>query len=151
MLTVAAWKWRGTREYTSEHVNVLVRAVADNLRTPHQFVCITDDPVGLDNNINVVELPDFDHIEVRPGFPTSYVRLLGFCPEFSKRIGDRILTLDIDVVVMGDLTPIVERDEDFVAWSDPDLKGLQYDGGMYLMEAGRSAQSGETLSRETST
>src|SRR5699024_10421816 len=31
MLTVAALKWRGTREYTSEHVNVLFRAVADNL------------------------------------------------------------------------------------------------------------------------
>src|SRR5690625_3754092 len=150
MLTVAAWKWRGTREYTSEHVNVLFRAVADNLHIPHRFVCITDDPVGLDDNINVVELPDFDHIEVRPGFPSSYVRLLGFCPEFSKRIGDRILTLDIDVVVMGDLTPLVERDEEFVGWSDPDVKGLQYHGGMYLMDAGCRPQVWETFDREMS-
>src|SRR5690625_5755702 len=118
MLTVAAWKWRGTREYTSEHVNVLFRAVADNLRTPHRFVCITDDPLGLDDNINVVELPDFDHIEVRPGFPSSYVRLLWFCPEFSKRLGDRILTLDFDDLVLGDLTTYVERDVDFFVCTD---------------------------------
>lgn len=150
MLTVAAWKWRGTREYTSEHVNVLFRAVSDNLHIPHRFVCITDDPVGLDDNITVVPLPEFAHIKVRPGFPSAYVRLLGFCPEFSRKIGARILTLDIDVVVTGDLTHLVSRDDDFVIWSDPDKPGLRYQGGMHLMDAGARPEVWETFDRDKS-
>src|SRR5690606_37410399 len=116
MLTISTWKWNGTREFTSQHVNTLFRAVADNLTLPHRFVCITDDAAGLDDNITVVPLPEFNHIKVRPGFPSCYIRLKAFEPEFAKTIGERILTLDLDTVITGDITPLVDRDEDLVLW-----------------------------------
>ena len=140
MLTIATWKWNGTREFTSQHVNALFRAVADNLTLPHRFVCITDDASGLDDNITVVPLPEFDHIKVRPGFPSCYIRLKAFEPEFAKTIGERILTLDLDTVITGDITPLVDRDEDLVLWRCENHRKIKYQGGMHLMNAGARPQ-----------
>lgn len=140
MLTISTWKWNGTREFTSEHVNTLFRAVADNLHIPHRFVCITDDPVGLDDNITVVPLPEFTHIKVRPGFPSCYIRLMAFEPEFAKTIGSRILTLDLDTAITGDITQLVDRDEDIVLWRNTSHRGIKYQGGLHLMNAGARPQ-----------
>ena len=140
MLTVATWKWRGTREFTSDHVNALFRAVADNLNLPHRFVCITDDASGLDDNITAIPLPQFDHIKVRPGFPSCYIRLKAFEPEFAKNIGERILTLDLDTAITGNITSLVDRNEDIVLWRCENHRKIKYQGGMHLMDAGARPQ-----------
>src|SRR4030095_16148363 len=52
MLTVVCWKWRRPVTYRSQYapetVHTLRRMVAAHYAKPHRFVCVTDDPTGLD-------------------------------------------------------------------------------------------------------
>ena len=150
MLTISTWKWNGTRAFKSEYVNVLFRAVADNLKIPHRFVCITDDGAGLDDNITVVDLPKFEHIKVRPGFPSCYIRLKAFDPVFAPQIGDRIVTIDLDVAVTGDLTPLLDRDEPVVMWKNTSHPKIHYQGGLHMMDAGARPQVWDKFQGESS-
>jgi hypothetical protein len=66
--TVATFKWRprpGYRSaFASSHVNVLQRMVARHFNRPHRFVCITDDPEGLDPAVDAVPLwSDFSDLQ----------------------------------------------------------------------------------------
>lgn len=151
MLSVVAWKWRGTRDYTSGHVNVLARAISANLSTPHEFVCVTDDPAGLDPGIRAVPLPAFEHLRVRRGYPSCYVRLRAFDPEFAAQLGPRFLMIDVDAVITGRLDHLVARTEDFVIWENPDRPGaIHYQGGLMLMDAGARPQVWERFEGEAS-
>lgn len=136
MLSIVVWKWKGTREYTSQQVNALKRMIDANYSDPHDVVCVTDDPEGLHPDIRVIPLPAFEHVEVAPSLPSCFVRLWGFSKEFGELIGHRFLTLDIDVVITGDMRPIWNKPGKFVAWYDPDIAGVCYQGGMYAMDPG---------------
>lgn len=149
-LSVVCWKWRGRRQFKPEYVNTLKRAVAANLSLDHEFVCVTDDPKGLDKDIRVVRLPEFKHYDRGAGKPSCYVRLWAFDPEFAKQLGERILTIDIDVVITGDLTPLVDRDDDFIIWCDSaNHDKIRYQGGLHLMTAGARPQVWNDFDRAT--
>ena len=48
-------KWGS--EFSSEHVNILFRAAKDMSSLDFQFICMTDDPKGLDENIISMQVP----------------------------------------------------------------------------------------------
>ena len=61
-LTVVTWKWSvpGYRsDFCAEHVNVLRRMVARHYSRPHRFCCVTNEPEGLDPQVEVI--PDASH------------------------------------------------------------------------------------------
>lgn len=150
-LAVVAWKWRGPREFTSQHVNTLARAIRANLTVDHEFVCVTDDPKGLDRSIRPVPLPKFEHIKVRPGFPSCYVRLRAFDPDFARQLGPRFLTIDVDAVITGSLDHLVKRDEPIVLWENLGKPGrIHYQGGLLLMDAGARPEVWERFQGEAS-
>lgn len=143
-LTVVTFKWQpkdGPAKFTSRHVNVLARMVKRNYLKPHRFVCITDEPHGLDPSIEVLPLWE-DHSGMRnphgPDYPSCYRRLKLFSPEMRDVLGERFVCLDLDTVITADLSPLWDRTEDFVI-----LKGTNpstyYNGGMVLMTAGARA------------
>lgn len=144
-LRVVTFKWHkpGYRScFTGEHVNVLRRMVARHYASPHEFVCITDDAEGLDPAIRVIPLwDDFAHLRSPNGSkrPNCYRRLKLFSPEAAEIIGPRFVVLDLDMVVTGDLTPLFDRQEDFVIWGDTNPK-TYYNGSMVLMSAGARRQ-----------
>lgn len=152
MITIVFWKWKGERadDYTSERVNVAARAVSANLRLPHRFVCITDDPSGLAPHIGTVPLPEMPDAPSRNGFRT-WVKLRAFDPAFARTLGERLLILDVDMIVTGDLTALFARTEPVVCWHHgPISKGLYYQGGMILMDAGARPQVWESFDPATS-
>ena len=53
-------------------------------------------------------------------WPSCYVRLRAFSAEARHWFGDRYVSLDLDTVICGDLTPLFERPEDFVIWNETD-------------------------------
>lgn len=142
--TVVTWKWKPQPGYRStfsaEAVNVLRRMVARHYAAPHRFVCVTDDADGLDPAIEVLPLwEDFAHVPSPHGGrnPSCYRRLRMFHPEIASVFGSRFVSLDLDTVVVGDLLPVWDRPEDFVAWGDTNpLPGSHYNGSMILMSAG---------------
>lgn len=138
MLTVVTWKWKQSSYRSSfgpKQVNTLHAMVKRHLHVPFEFKCITDDPVGIDPAIKIVPLWDVPRVVLPPGKPNCYRRLRAFAPEAAELIGPRFLSLDLDTVITGDITPLVERVEDFVIWGDTN-PSTPYNGSMFLLSAG---------------
>lgn len=98
---VACIKW-GTK-FPASYVNVLMRAVRDHLDLPHRFVCVTDDPAGLDAQVEAHPFPDFGlpRDQWRGG---SWPKIALFAPGMFAD-DEIVLYLDIDVMVTGPLAP----------------------------------------------
>lgn len=141
MISVVTFKWEkpGYRSlFTSENVNVLRRMVARNYKGPHRFLCVTDDPRGLDPEVEAVPLwNDFSAV-ANPTWvsgPSCYRRLKVFSRWFRSVAGERFVILDLDCVVTGDLTPLWDRDEDFLIWR-PNHPGIPICASMFMLRAG---------------
>jgi hypothetical protein len=145
-LTVVCWRWQPMEGYRStfgpETVNVLRRMVARHYPHPHRFVCVTDDVEGLDPAIDIVPLwNDYADLPSPAGGknPSCYRRLRAFAPDIGDVFGPRFVSLDLDCVIVGDLTPLWDRPEDFVIWGDTNPSTF-YNGSMFLMTAGARAR-----------
>lgn len=146
VLTVATFKWRPPPGYRSKFpastVNTLKNMVARNYPHPHQFICVTDDPAGLDGDVFVEPIwSDYASVPNPSGShnPSCYRRLKIFDPAIEDVLGPRFVTLDLDTVVVGDLSPLWNRDDDVVFWGDTAPK-TWYNGSMILMSAGARPQ-----------
>jgi len=102
-LTVACVLWQGDfrgRTYSPEWVHRLRAMVARNLPTPHEFVCLSNVPI---DGINVIPL--------QSDLPGWWSKL----ELFRHDLGKRVLYLDLDTLIVGDLSPLVEVDASFAA------------------------------------
>lgn len=143
MLDVVTFKWRPIGKsyrstFTAETVNVLFAMVARHFHAPFRFSCVTDDPAGLSPRIRA--LPMFEEHARLVGThgvqnPNCYRRLKLFAPEARDLVGPRILSLDLDAVITGDVTALWTRTEDFVAWEGTAGRN-PYNGSMILLTAG---------------
>lgn len=145
MISFVTFKWKSPEGYRSKfegwHVNALRDMVAKHYPDPHRFICITDDADGIADGIEIVPLWD-DHADLKnPSWknaPSCYRRLKLFSRDIGELIGDRFICMDLDVVITGDLRPVVNRSEDFVILRDPG-RLWPYNGSMMMMTAGARA------------
>lgn len=140
-LAVICWKWNHPTyrsKYTAEHVNVLANMVARHYPHPHRFVCITDDPT----DVNCETLPIWSDganlVNVSGAhLPSCYRRLKIFDPSISKSLGRRIVSLDLDVVIVRDVSSIWNRDDQFIGWQVPGfIHPKVFNGSMFLFQSG---------------
>ena len=93
---VVCVKWGN--KYVSKYANVLNSMVKRNTTVPYQFSCLTDDPNGLDTDINIIRLPN------NPFVKTWWSKLWMFSPEMPLK--GNILFFDLDVVVFDNIDPL---------------------------------------------
>lgn len=96
-LTVACVLWMGefeNRLYSPAWVHRLLHQVSEHLPEPFRFVCLSN-----------VDVPGVETIPLRTTWPGWWAQLEVYNP--SLDLGDRVLYLDLDVFITGDLTPIV--------------------------------------------
>lgn len=143
---VICWRWRPPAGYRStfgpDTVNTLRRMVARHYQHPHRFICVTDDPAGIDSDIEIVSLwNDFADVPSPHGGknPSCYRRLRLFHPDAAKWFGNRFVSLDLDVVITGDLSQLWNRPDPFVMWGDTNPTTF-YNGSMVLLTAGARSQ-----------
>jgi hypothetical protein len=134
VITVACWKWKrpdtGADLFGPEYVNRLRAALERNLQLRHEVVCVTDDPSGIDSRVRIVPLP-----ETYAYTPRCRRRMQLFSRKFAEQhLGRRILSIDLDVVVVGDLTPLLTRTEPLVCWRVGYAQ--VFSGSFLLMDAG---------------
>ena len=144
MNSVVCFLWNnGFREYKPEHVNILYRAVRKHCKEKYRFICITDEKHSFDKGIEIIPLPDSAKLASKipspegPRFPSSYRRLWAFSEE-AKILGDRILMLDIDCLVVGDLKKLFDYEGDFIGWRPNSVWGKEnrIGGGTWLHTTG---------------
>lgn len=143
-IRVVCWLWKPERQYRSQfrgtHVNIFARMVSRHLSIPHEIVCVTDIPEGIDESlVRIIPLwPAPDIGRHNPHLPNCYRRLRAYSPEMREIIGPRFISMDLDCLIMRDITPILSRPEDFVIWGAT-AKNTLYNGSMWMMTAGARA------------
>lgn len=148
--TFVSFKWLSPTYrtvFTAEHVNVHAAMVRRHYPAKHRYVCITDNPIGLD----VESFPlwrDHENLQNPSGFnlPSCYRRLRIFDPETQKSMGieegERIFCMDLDIVIVADIRPLLRLDEtaDFIGWQGiGSYRPVVYNGSLYMLRAGRLA------------
>lgn len=156
MISVVTFKWRPRPGYRSsygpEQVHTLRNMVARHYPDPHRFICVTDDAEGLDAGVEVVPLWN-DHADIpNPSFaggPSCYRRLKLFSRDIGALLGERFVCFDLDMLVTGDLRPLLNRPEAFIAWRNPNPMWA-YNCSMFMLTAGARSQVWETFDPATS-
>lgn len=147
-MTFVTWLWKPHPEYRSQfsaaHVNILAAMVRRHYPHPHVFKCVTDMPRGIDPEVQIVPAwNDFSALQSQHGPPSRqpccYRRLRAFHPEVGSVLGNRFVSMDLDTVIVGDLTPLVARSEDFVCWKEQDPRSF-YNGSLMMLTAGARPQ-----------
>jgi hypothetical protein len=107
---VVCMKWGAAFE--SRDVNMLFRACREHCREPLRFICLTDDATGLAESVEAWTIPDIGLTDEEWKRPGVWPKLSLFSNELAK-LG-RILFLDLDMMVVGDLSPFFEPTEGVV-------------------------------------
>jgi hypothetical protein len=113
MLNIVCFKWGN--KFGAEYVNRLYNAVSRSVTLPHNFVCFTDDPEGVE-------------CETRPFLNNNLPYWWYIIGLFNKEHGfkNKVLYMDLDTVITDNIDHIVSLDADFAITEDfyrP--KGLQ--------------------------
>ena len=122
MITVCCLK-TGTK-YSSEYVNKLHSMVERNLTIPHEFVCITDDPEGV--NCRTIKYEDD-----LPGW-------WGKLTFFKKRpynLKGRLLFLDLDIVILNNIDDIATFPHEFGIIKDWHYES--YNSSVFVLDVGK--------------
>jgi hypothetical protein len=127
VITVVCWRWGGLFE--AVYVNRLRAMLERSLQLPHELVCVCDDATGIDPRVRIVPMP-----KAYASTPRCRRRMQQFSREFGAELGQRILAIDLDVVLVGDITPIVNRLERVVCWKVAHA-GV-FSGSFVLFDAG---------------
>ena len=92
-------KWGN--KYIPKYANTLKNMVNRHTTVPYQFHCLTDDPSGLDSDINVIKLPK------DPWIKTWWSKLWMFSPDLPLK--GNILFFDLDVVIFKNIDDLFKH------------------------------------------
>jgi hypothetical protein len=151
-VTVLLMLWAGFRPlYCGAHVRSLARQLREHLKVPHRIVLLTDDIH--EHKATALEIDAVEEIPYEPqvvlcgiGGVNCFRRLRVFDPKYSERFGTPfVLSLDLDALVLRDLTPLVEHamSADFAI-----LRGRMkapYNGGLWSLRVGAHADVWSTF------
>lgn len=99
MVNVLCLKWGSF--YTADFVNRLYRGVRRHLHREFRFVCITDDPAGLDRGVDAQPFPEAPEGMPRK-WPNIFVKLMLFKDGIAGLEGPTLF-LDIDQIITDDI------------------------------------------------
>lgn len=158
MLTICTWWWGD--KFGIDHVNKLAASVRRNLAQTYRFVCIHDADKGF---------PDFSDAVTHswPIIDTEltktkgcFARLRMFDPEWQEMYPgntelygnapfSRLVSIDLDTIIVGQLDPVVDRKEDFVIMQGGNATNpCPYNGALMLLRPGAHPEVWKDFSLE---
>lgn len=108
MISVVCWRWG--KLFEPHYVSRLRNMLARHLHRDHELICVTDDPRSIPPGIRTVRITELQNT------PRCRRRMKQYDREFAGSLGTRILSIDLDVVIVDDITPLVDRREPIVLW-----------------------------------
>lgn len=133
MLTVVTWWWGD--KYDSSYVIKVANGFRRYLTTPHRFLCITDKKDVRLSGVEMRPIIDTELLKV----PGCFARLRMFDPEWqmANGIDDRLVCVDLDVVVTEQLDRLFDREETFVILQGANsFNPCPYNGSLWMLKAG---------------
>ena len=136
-------KW-GTK-YGPEYVNRLYGMVRRHLSGDFRFVCLTDRSEGIAPEVQCLPIPPLD---LPPGIPErGWTKLTTFAADLHGLQGTALF-LDLDVVIVDDITPFFELPGEFLIihdWKRP--WRVTGNSSVYRFRIGAHRRPAEPLSR----
>lgn len=120
---------QGTK-YGADYVNRLASMVRRRSRLKPDFVCFTEDASGLAADIRALPLPV-------DGLRGWWNKVALFKGDLSG-VGERMLYLDLDVVITGDLDPLLTHGSDFIIMDNDYVPG--FNSSVFLLKTGSRAE-----------
>lgn len=157
-ITFVAWRWKPTKPdprfaFTPATVYALKGMIARFYDRPHRFVCVTDEPEALPGIETIRLWDDCARIPSRFGhsYPSCYRRLKVFAPDAGDLFGERLVSIDLDTVIVGDLVPLFDRPDDFVIWGESDYPHTTpYCGALWMLRTGTRSKVWTEFDEQTS-
>jgi hypothetical protein len=118
MKQVVCMKW-GTA-YSADYVNRLYSMVARNVTGPLRFVCYTDDPRGVRDDVACLPCPEIDLPSPQRNKGWRKVNL--WAERLAGFDGGDVLFLDLDLVITGNIDCFFTWGDDYCVmrnWSEP--------------------------------
>lgn len=147
VITFVCFKWTPRTTYRSifgpETVQVLKRMIGRHYHKPFRFVCITDDTTGLQGIETFPLWTDHSEIPNPNGThnPSCYRRLKLFAPEAAEWFGERLVCIDLDTVIVNDITALFEDPAEFKIWGESDFPHTQWmNGSLWMLKTGSRPQ-----------
>ena len=113
MIHIVTYRWGDT--FTQEHVDILRSMCERHIHVPFKFTCFEEDA-------------PFNEL------PRCYKRLWLYSNEASVYFkGDRILLLDLDLVITDDITSIIEANDPFAYYNK---NHVEYQGAFQIITPG---------------
>lgn len=154
-ITFVCWRWKPSPGYRSTFPPSSVYALRDMITRhyagPFRFVCVTDQPAELPGIETVVLWPDFAGLQSNMGgsYPSCYRRLKLFAADAGETFGPRMVSIDLDMVIVRDITPLFDRPDDFVIWGESDFRTQAYNGSLWMLRAGTRAKVWDEFTTES--
>ncbi len=124
---------RWGEKYPADYVRVLKSAVAKHLKRRHRFVCLTDDPDALaSDGIETFPLPDIPTGSRERGWH----KIALFKPQLYDLVGEALF-LDLDLVVLGDLSVFFDAAGEFLIIREWPVLGMRL--GLVSYRGGNSS------------
>lgn len=125
-LIFSTWWW-GTK-YPTHYIDRLRRSIARNTRQPHEFLLC--EPEAEDRGL--VEIPG------------CFCRLRMFEPRWQEKqgldVGDRLVCLDLDLIITGELDPVFDRDDSFCILQGANVSNpCPFNGSVMMLKVGAHA------------
>lgn len=147
-LTIVLWKWQrrnfGQRRvhYTADHVNRVVSMLDRHLSLPCRIICLTDDPDGINCETRPIPAPELLK------YGGCWHRLWLFSDK-ARSLGERVVSVDLDTVIVSSLDPLLDRSDDFVIWRNlmPRACG-PYCGSLWMLRTGSRTDVWERFTAE---
>ncbi len=138
MLTVCTWLWG--KKFSVDDVRKLRDGIARHLVQPHRFLLVTDDMYrpaidGMSTEDVIPIIRDLDLTKVKGCF----ARLRMFDPEWQHQSGvtDRLVCIDLDTIITGQLDPLFDRPEPFVIMQGGNSANpCRYNGALMMLRPG---------------
>ena len=134
-------------DYGAEHVNIHYNMVKRNLNIPFKYYCITDKTSEWIND----EIIQLDLWPWHRDLGGCFHRLFQYSYEFKEDyIDGRFVSMDLDMIITGDITPLFDRQEDFVYYrmKGPDGTGWRMNCGMYMLVSGTRVPYYEAFNKD---
>lgn len=112
MIGIVSVKVNGPKRnpYTSEWVNKLANMVDKNMSLPHEHICLTDYPKGIDKRIKIIPIKMKNWYNNRGWWAKTEC----FNPKIQELLCERNLLLDLDSLITGNLDEMVNLEGDFL-------------------------------------
>ena len=133
VITVSTWHWG--EKYPVDHVRRLAEAVRRNLKQPHRFLCITNKALPKHWGVETTPIPNLELLRE----PGCVVRLRMFDEKWQKSVNleDRLLNLDLDLVVTGGLDNLVSTEDGFSILQHVNTTNpCPFNGSVMMLRAG---------------